>query len=157
MARIFKQFGHGYGTTTVNIVAQIDGNTVYSGGISTADSPVPGSWAPGPDPNVECFSWTEPTNNVTTRSLTIEVTNGMLQLGQTLAQGNLANLAEYTNIYSANIDGQDYGDPLTNVAIDGVLLTRPTDELPGQWNWDISSGSTFTAIINCNIPMSGNV
>ena len=152
MPRIFKQLGHGYGDKPVNILAQIDGNTVFTGAIPTTDIPIP-----NPQPNVQlgldCFQWTESTDNfVGTKSISISVTNGMFQIGETLAQTNLANADQYGFVYqNPPIGNALFSDPLTNVTINGQSVTRPEDpELNGQWGWCIQSGETLTATLNIN-------
>jgi hypothetical protein len=82
------------------------------------------------------------------------VSNGTLQLGQILAQSNVANADQYNVIYHVTIEDVDYGDPLSNVVIGGESMTRPIKPYPGQWHWNIPSGTTLTATINCNIPMA---
>lgn len=151
MSRIFQQLGRGYAANPVSIVAQIDGNTVFSGAVPTSDAPVPLA-----DPTHElgalCFDWTEPSGNfVGNLSFSITATGGRFQLGATLAQSNVANAAEYATVYLTTIDGVFFSDPLTNVIIDGIPQTSPVDpELPGQWGWVIENGSTLTATLRVN-------
>ena len=151
MPRIFKQLGHAYGDSPVSIVAQIDGNTVFSGTVPTTDSAVP-EVEPDVQLGLDCFSWTEPTANFTgTRSLSIAVSGGVFQIGQTLAQANVANADQYGFVYSANVGGVIFSDPLTDVMIGGAAQTQPDDPtLPGQWGWTIPAGSTLTATLNIN-------
>ena len=151
MPRIFKQLGHGYGAEPVAIVAQLDGNTVFSGTVPTADTPVP-----GPDPDVQlgldCFQWTEPVGNfVGTKSLSISVAGGMFQIGETKAQGNLANVDQYIPVYVTTIGNVVFSDPLTNVSINGQSMTRPEEPgRYGQWGWLLQPGDTLTATLNIN-------
>lgn len=160
MSRIFKQMGHGYGAAPVSIVAQIDGNTVYSGTVPTTDEPVPGE-EPGVQLGLDCFQWTEPVANfVGTRSYSISCSGGIFQLGATAAQWNLANAASFGFVYEQM---ENFGagnvlitDPLTDVSINGVPQTRPDDPtvegtLPGQWGWVIPDGGTLTATLNVNV------
>lgn len=151
MPRIFRQLGHGYGAVPVSIVAQIDGNTVFSGTVPTVDVPVP-SAEPGVQLGLPCFDWTEPvTNFVGTKSLSISVTGGEFQIGETLAQANVANADQYGVVYSANIDGVYFSDPLSAVYINGQAVVRPgTPQFAGQWGWTIESGKTLTATLNIN-------
>lgn len=158
MPRIFKQLGQGYGASPVSIVAQIDGNTVFSGTIPTTNAPVPGV-EPSVQLGSDCFSWTEPVDNFTgTRSLSIAVSSGVFQIGQTLAQGNVANADQYSFVYAANVGGVIFSDPLTDVMIGGAAQTQPNDPtLPGQWGWTIPAGSTLTATLNINTIPIGTV
>ena len=155
MPRLFKQLGEGYGSSAVSITAQIDGNTVYSGTVPTINAPVPGV-EPSVQLGVECFSWSEPVANFSgSRSFSISVSGGgSFQLNATLAQSNVANLDAYGLVYTQTVGNVVYSDPLTNVMIDGVPYTRPTDpSLTGQNGWNISSGSVLTATLNINTTM----
>lgn len=158
MPRIFKQLGHGYGLSPVAIVAQIDGNTVFSGTIPTTNAPVPGVES-GVQLGLDCFSWTEPVGNFTgTRSLSIAVSSGVFQIGETLAQDNVANADQYGVVYVANVGGVVFADPLTDVVIGGSAQTRPSDpELSGQWGWTVPAGATLTATLNINTVPAGNI
>jgi len=151
MPRIFKQLGHGYGAEPVSIVAQIDGNTVFSGTVPTADTPIPGP-EPGVQLGLDCFQWTEATGNfVGTQSLSITVTGGSFQIGQTLAQSSLANADQYGSVYHTHTGNVVFTDPLTNVSIDGESRVRPDDPvLTGQWGWLLESGQTLLATLNIN-------
>lgn len=155
MPRIFKQLGQGYGESPVSIVAKIDGNTVFSGTVPTINSAVPGemlSTALG----VDCFSWTDPVADFQgTRNLSIAVSGGFFQTGETMAQISTDDPEHYGWVYTSNIGDVIFSDPLTEVSIDGSVKTRPEDtDLPGQWGWTIPSGSTLTATLNINKVMS---
>lgn len=151
MSRIFKQLGHGYGVEPVSVIAQIDGNTVFSGTVPTTDTPIPGP-EPGVQLGLDCFQWTEPTGNfVGTQSLSITVTGGSFQIGQTLAQMSLANADQYGFVYYIDIGNVSFTDPLTNVSIDGESQVRPEDpSLNGQWGWLLQPGQTLLATLNIN-------
>lgn len=158
MPRIFKQLGQGYGSSTVSITAQIDGNTVFSGSVPTADT-----LPPGVDPSTElgqdCFNWTEPVANFAgARTFSITVSGGdCFQLNQTLAQDNIANANSYGFVFQQTIGNVIYSDPLTNVTIDGIAVDHPDEpSLPGQWGYNIPSGSVLTATLTVNTLM-GNV
>lgn len=152
MSRIFKQLGHGYGAAPVSIVAQIDGNTVFSGTVPTNDVPVPGE-TPNQQLGLPCFDWAEPVANfVGTKSLSISCTDGVFQIGETLAQGNVANVDQYGPIYESTVGNVIYGDPLSQVFINGAAQTYLRDpELPGQWGWTLQPGDTLTATLNINV------
>jgi hypothetical protein len=155
MPRIFKQLGQGYGPSAVSITAQIDGNTVFSGSVPTIDSPVPGV-VPGVTLGNECFNWVEPVANFSgSRSFSVSVSGGgSFQLNDTFAQNDVANANSYGWIYTQNIGNTIYSDPLTNVMIDGIALSRADDpSLTGQNGWNIPFGSVFTATLNVNTQM----
>ena len=153
MSRIFRQLGHGYGAVPVSIVTQIDGNTVFDGAVPTTDVPVPGAY-PDQQLGLPCFDWVEPVLNfVGTKSLSISVTNGVFQIGQTLAQNNVGNTDQYGPVYLANIGNVVFSDPLSQVSINGAAQTRPDDPaLEGQWGWTLQAGDTLTATLNINVP-----
>lgn len=150
MSRIFQQFGHGYEAESANIVAQINGTTVFSGAVPTTNAPLPGPEIENP-PGVLCFEWTEAdTNFVGNLSLSITVIDGTFLMGMTQAQSNVANAAEYGLVYITEEAGNAFGDPLADVIIDGYPQTRPPAPPAGQWGWSVESGSTLTATIQVN-------
>jgi len=152
--RNFKQLGQAYGSTPASITASIDGTVVFSGPISTVNTPVPTR----PDsltlPTI--FTWTNIVAFTGTQSYSIAVTGSPLLLGDTSADHFIANnLAQFNSFNNYVIDGITISDPFTNVAIDGVAMQRGPDNsaLPGQWQWLIPAGSTFTATLNVNAPI----
>jgi len=149
--RNFIQCGQAYGSTTASITATIDGTVIFSGPISTLDTPIPSrpDAATGPLPTI--FTWTNTVAFAGTQSYSVAVTGSPLLLGFTGADHCIANYAaQFNTIYTYEIDGAIVADPLTNVAIDGVVHTRGPDNstLSGQWQWLIPAGSTLTAILN---------
>ena len=151
--RNFIQCGQAYGSTPASITATIDGTVVFSGTISTFDTPVPTL----PDLSVVAiptiFTWTNTVAFAGTQSYSIAVTGSPLLLGLTQADHCVANnAAEFGTIYVYDDDGVSVLDPLTDVAIDGVSYARGPDNeaLSGQWSWQIPAGSTFTATLNVN-------
>ena len=152
--RNFKQCGQAYGSTPASITATIDGVVVFSGPISTLDQPLP--VLPEPAANVALptlFTWTNTLYFSGTQSYSIAVTGSPLLLGSTLADHFIANdVSQFGIFYSYDDDGALVGDPLANVVIDGVALTRGPDNaaLPGQWQWLVPAGSTLTAVMNIN-------
>ena len=161
--RNFKQLGQAYGSTPASITATIDGTVVYSGPVSTIDTPLPNR--PDPEANVTTptiFTWTNTVAFAGTQSYSIAVTGSPLLLGQNGADHCIANnVANFSSFYNYEIDGIFISDSFTNVAIDGVAQQRGPNnsELPGQWQWLIPAGSTFTATLNVNagVEPTGNV
>ena len=149
--RNFKQRGQAYGSTPASITATIDGTVVYSGPISTLDTPLP--IRPGVA-NVSIptiFTWTNNVDFAGTQSYSIAVTGSPLLLAFTGADHCVANnVAQFGTIYTYDNDGVTVADPLTNVAIDGQAIQRGPDNstLSGQWQWLIPAGSTLTATLN---------
>ena len=147
--RNFKQCGQAYGATPVSITATIDGTVVYTGSVPTLNTPVPSLPANVASP--EIFTWTNTTTFSGTQSYSIAVTGSPLLLDFTAADQFSANdAAQFYGFYSCEIGGVTVADPFTNVSIDGVSKTRGPDNqtLPGQWQWLIPAGSTFTATLN---------
>jgi len=151
--RNFIQCGQAYGSVPASITATIDGTVVFSGPISTLDTPVPIQ----PDPSVDVlptiFTWTNTVAFSGTQSYSITVSGSPLLLSFTGADHCVSNnVAEFGTIYVYDADGVTVADPLANVAIDDVAQTRGPDntELSGQWQWLIPAGSTLTATLNVN-------
>lgn len=154
--RTFQQWAQGYGSTPCQVTCQIDGNTVFSGTVTTLDEPLPSL----PDPEFigppVAWSWQDASDFTGTRQFTVSVTGSTLLLAQTFANdpyGNVANLDQFGSFYSHEIDGVVYNDPFTNETIDGVPQSGPfVPENSGQWWWQIPAGSTFSAILNITAP-----
>jgi hypothetical protein len=149
--RNFKQYGQAFGATTASITATIDGTVVFSGPVSTLNTPVPS--LPGDIETSEIFTWTNTVAFAGTQSYSVAVTGSPLLLGSTAADYCVANnISHFDAFYTYEIGGVTVADPFTNVAIDGVSRTRGPDNstLAGQWQWLIPAGSTFTATLNVN-------
>lgn len=152
--RSFQQFAQGYGSEPAQITFQIDGNTVFSGSITTFNQP----WPTLPDPDFTepalGWTWQDSANVSGTKQISIAVSGSPVLLAQTLANnpfGNAANLDQFSSFYSQEIDGITYDDPFSDEAIDGVELSGPFQtNLAGQWWWQIPPGSTFTATMHIN-------
>jgi hypothetical protein len=158
-SRTFKQYGQGYGNTSVTITVKLDSQTVFSGPVETIDQETP--WKAH---GVELCSFVGPDVSFNgTLPLEISVANGDLLLSETLAnysnvyitdaQGNVNTYSsgsdEFAMFYQTTIDGVTYSDPFTDEKIDGVLQDGPPNpEYTGQWGWVIRNGSTFTATLN---------
>ena len=152
--RNFRQYAIGLGSTPAQVVFQIDGNTVFSGSVTTLDQPMPSM--PDPAFTVDNLAWTwqDDVEFAGTKSISISVSNSSLLLAGTSADNPYANVETYGAYYTVEIDGVSYADPLTNEAIDGVSQTGPYDpDLPGEWWWYIPAGSTFTATMHVNAPL----
>lgn len=146
--RTFIQTGQGYGNTTVSITAKIDGITVYTGPVATADTPVPALPQIGTNFGSNIFTWTNSYEFQGTQNMEITVTGGTLLLTDTLANSQFYPTT-FTPPYFQVIDGVTYSDPFTDEKINGVALTGPYDAtLSGQWYWTVPAGSTFTATVN---------
>jgi len=145
--RTFKQQGRGYGATPAVVTARLDGVQVFSGPVSTLNQPIPGGYTPGSNYGVDMYFWEGDFDFEGTRELSITVTNSPLLLTDTLADYTTDNSAVFNCFYYYTVDGITIGDPLSNVKIDNVPMSR-TNNLTGQWCWTIPAGSTLTATIN---------
>ena len=108
--RNFKQRGQAYGSTPASITATIDGTVVYSGPISTLDTPLP--IRPGVA-NVSIptiFTWTNNVDFAGTQSYSIAVIGSQLLLDCTLADHCVANnVAQFDTPYIYETDGVNPG------------------------------------------------
>ena len=151
--RNFIQCGQAYGSTTASITATIDGTVIFSGPISTVNTPVPTRPDASTDTVPTIFTWTNTVAFAGTQSYSIAVTGSPLLLDYTGADHCFANnVSQFSAFYTYEIGGVTVADPLTNVAIDGVAQQRGPDNstLSGQWQYLIPAGSTLTATLNVN-------
>jgi hypothetical protein len=147
--RIFKQYAQGYGSTPCQVLCQIDGDTVFDGPVATVDAPRPSL----PDVEVDidnvAWTWSQNASFDGTRSLSIAVSGSSLVLARTLANNPITGGdEEFGSFYLIEINGVSNFDPLTDVAINGVAVSKPHTDLVGQWWWLIPAESTFTATLH---------
>jgi len=155
--RTFQQHALGFGETPTQVVCQIDGNTVFSGTVTTLDQPMPPLPQPGYDVDNIAWTWEQDALFAGTQSLTITVTGSQLLLAETYANYPLSNVANMANtfgsFYSMQIGNVTITDPLTGVTINAEPMTRPDDpDLTGQWWWHVPAGGTLTATLNVQGP-----
>jgi hypothetical protein len=169
--RTFKQLGQGYGSSNCTVTAKINGATVYSGIVPTANQRVPSAPTGVEDTFPTLFTWTNDVDFEGTQTMEITVTGATLLLGSISANyypmpNSSVGLIEnpgpsweenyvssgpdtYGFIFSEVVDDLIYTNPATNIAIDGVPKTVTRDpSLLGQRYWTISPGSTFTCQLN---------
>jgi hypothetical protein len=147
--RIFQQWALAYGSTPCQVVCQIDGNTVFSGAVTTIDEPFPSL------PDAEyvgppvAWSWQDSADFSGTKQYTVSVTGSDLLLAQTFANNPLTYPTDwFTTFYQQEIDGVIYADPFTEESIDGVAQSGPFQpSQSGQWWWRIPAGSTFSELL----------
>lgn len=157
MARTFRQLGQGYGSNPVTITAFIGGSEVFSGTVPTVNASPPGEVRPEP-PEQVCFTWNQ--DDAWTGTVSFSITNtgsGTFQICQTQALSNVQIADSWTQVFAETVPGPGgnivLGDPFSNVSIDGIAQTKPTNtDAYGQWTWNIGSGSTFAATLNVNLP-----
>jgi hypothetical protein len=151
--RIFRQYALGFGSAPCQVTCQINGNTVFSGTVTTVDEPMTSL------PNAEyvidnvAWSWTNPVEFEGTQDITITVAGSQLVLAQTLANDPAANADVFGAFYNIEIDGVVYSDPFTEQTIDGIAQSGPYNPVTaGQWWWKIPAGATFTATMHVTAP-----
>jgi hypothetical protein len=156
--RTFKQYGQGFGTDPVSIIAKINDVIVFEGDIPTVDESLP----PQPDLNDSfenvLFSWENTVDFAGIANVEITVGGtGTLILTDTVANyitGNIETSTDvYGSFYSYNDDEVVISDPFTNPEINGVDVVRvrdwvPTVPLSGQWWYTVGGESTFTGTLN---------
>jgi streptogramin lyase len=145
--RTVKIFGLAYGSTPAEIAVTLDGVSVYTGTVTTADTPTPSM--PNPDltnTTIEFCSFEIPMDFEGTKSMTCAVTNGTVIFAQVVANycviANTDPVAGTGPEVFVHINGSN--DARSNVAIDGVAQSMNHEELAGTWWFTIPDGSTLT-------------
>ena len=162
--RTLQFCGYAYGNTPVQVIAQINGQTVFSGEVATIDAPMP---TPGADvvaapplfSAVDCDLF--PPRFFGSYPMTISVTTGSGIMIQNINSNYMTvstdpetqgNATGFVNI------GNYVGDPRTNVKIDGVLQEKSDPpagaDNSGVWTWTVPQGSTISYDLNVSV---GNV
>ena len=151
--RTFKQNALGFGSIPAQVVCQIDGQTVFSGSVTTLDQPMPSL------PNSEfmidnvAWTWQDDVEFSGMKSITVSVSGSPLILATTLADNPYSNVESYDAFYTSEIGNVLYTDPMTNETIDGIAQSNyPSPDLPGQWWWRIPAGSIFSATMHVTPP-----
>jgi hypothetical protein len=154
-SRTIKQQGQLYGSGSATVVAKIDGVVVFDGAVDSINQPFPALPTGSPIDSVDLFSWEEDLAFAGTRTLEISVTGATLLLTDTVVNycpiigGTSSGPGGFGWVYLINNDGSVITDPLSNVEINGNLVSVDrTAELTGQWYWKVTSGSTLTATVN---------
>ena len=138
--RTFKFYGRGYNSATpTNITVTLDGKVIYSGEVSTLDTPDTPMW----NQAVALFTAGEvPINFQGSLPLTITVNSGSLMQSEILANySNPQNPDEFTFM------DPNENDPRINPKLDGVDLVIPDPrpvEYEGTWGWGIPESGVFT-------------
>lgn len=144
--RTYTYLGQAYGTTPATVTVIVDGNTVYSGAVTTTDAPIP-AWDQRSTISNEMFSWTDDETFFGAKSISIAVTGSDLLLSSIEAVAETAN-----TVVRLGTDGEIDGDPMVNVTIDGVSQNPDRGDLTGIWCWVIPAGGTLTADFTVSEP-----
>jgi hypothetical protein len=150
--RTFKQHAQAFGAIPTNITVKLDGQEIFSGPLTTENSPLPTL----PDlafaiPNV-AFSWEKDSSFSGTVALEISVEGSPMLIADTLANyrtDSPANADIFEPFYYEQVGENIYSDPFSDEQIDGIPVSRLSDQdLPGQWWWTVMPGSTFTTTVH---------
>jgi len=172
--RTIKFFGYAYGDAPVQLSAQINGQTVFSGAVETVNQTIPSgqidmSAAPvlfslenSPLFPVE-FSGSYPMTvtvetgyGVALNQVRSNYMRGFDKAGNVAIAGNATGFLECFSIENIN----DVGDSRSNVTIDGIAV--PRNYIPdgtgrdgkGEWTWVVNQGSVIGYDLNVSL---GNV
>lgn len=162
--RTVKIFGLAYGSTPAEINVTLDGNTVYTGPVSTLD-PVTGTPSladfktlNNPTPNldyanstVELCSFELPMDFQGSKPMTSTVTNGTVIFAQIRANycaiANTDPIIGHGDSQYFNINGD--ADPRSNATKDGILVpVVHTEAAHGAWFFSVNTGSVLSYDLN---------
>jgi hypothetical protein len=147
--RTFKQLAQGFGDVPAQVVVQIDGNTVFSGAVTTLDQPMPS--LPNSEYTLDNVAWTwqNDAEFSGSQSITVSVSDSPLILATTMANDPYNNVEGYGGFYLHEVGNVSYADPFTDVTIDGVAQPVVNDpDWAGQIWWAIPAGSIFAATMH---------
>jgi len=156
--RTLQFIGLAYGDTPVSVTAEINGTTVFSGEISTVNSPFPLSSEINLSTNPVLFTVNDsplfPTNFSGSYPMTISATGGyglvvgVVTCNYMLPSGNANSFAScYYNAIS------NVGDPRSNVIINGNPI-KSTPPPNGAWYWEATSPGNIVCDLSVDL---GNV
>jgi len=162
--RTVKIFGLAYGETPAEINVILDGNTVYTGSVSTQD-PVTGTPSladfkilnqPTPNPDyanstVELCSFELPVDFQGIKPMTCTVTNGTVIFAQVLANycaiPGTDPIIGYGDSQYLDINGNV--DARSNATRDGILVpVVHTEERHGTWFFSVNTNSVLSYDLN---------
>ena len=149
--RTVKMFGLAYGSSPAEIAVTLDGQSVYTGTVSTVDTPPPAL------PNleianttVEFCSFEIPMEFEGTKPMTCSITNGTVIFADISA--NYSVIANTNPVYGGGADifssTAGTSSVRSNVAIDGIAQTINQEELAGTWWFKVPAGSILTYDLN---------
>jgi hypothetical protein len=142
--RTVKMFGLAYGSTPAEIAVTLDGESIYTGTVTTSDAVLPMTYENLVDTTIELCNFEIPVDFEGTKSMTCSVTNGTVIFAQINTNycliGN--SVGSGPDVYHST---NSTGDARSNVSIDGVIQQVEHDELSaGTWWFKVYSGSTMT-------------
>jgi hypothetical protein len=145
--RTVKMLGLAYGPTPAEIEITFDGNTIYTGTVSTTDSPLPSLPNSELTPTtIEFCQFEIPMEFSGTKPMSCTVNNGTVIFAQIVA--NYCAIANSDPFIGTGPDvylpTDGIVDSRSNVAINGVAQVVNHEELPGTWWFTVPTGSTLT-------------
>ena len=150
--RTVKMFGLAYGSTPAEIAVTLDGVSVYTGTVTTADAITP--FLPNSEianTTVEFCNFEMPMEFEGSKPMTCMVTNGTVLFAQIVA--NYSVIGNTDPVYGFGPDSfkpiNSAGDARSDVSIDGV--TQQIEHIApvtGTWWYKVETGSTLTYNLN---------
>lgn len=151
--RTIQSLGYGFGNTPVNIVAKINGVTVFEGEIATdplANLPTGNPYDQWSSNVVSLYTFTSTVGETASLPTSIEVVNGTLMLaGYSANYSVMPQTIPPTKPVSSGPDTYLilHGEARENVTIDSVVQnyhSSGSDTESGTWWWKVGAGSTIT-------------
>lgn len=159
--RTFQQYGQGFGSEPVGLIAKINGVVVFEGTTTALDEPLPLQPDVADDFHSVLFSWENTVDFAGTAEMEITITGpGTVILTKTVANYTLANNNNpplgpdsFLPFYHYTEEGQTVIDPMSNPQVNGLAIARDRDPetespLTGQWWYTLPTGAVFTATVN---------
>ena len=147
----------GWGSGTAEIIAVLDGTTVFDGEI-TLEEKNDDNESEQTSPSL--FTFDLPLDFLGTKHMVISVKGSPVEFGQIVANyteidiGSVITYStgpdEYTDV--AIDDDNGVRDPRTNVTIDGVKQVADRSIGKGTWHYTVNPGSTFEHDITISVP-----
>ena len=140
----------GINQVPVTVQVTIDGSQIFEGAVPTTEIPGP---IPMPPAGQDAWSWSVDKNFWGTQTMSVTVQNGLMILCHTWINLPLQDPSRTRLHLKSPGDGFFYYDPLTAVAINGVVQNPPRSaEYSGQWMYAISEGDVLTCTVNIAQP-----
>ena len=136
----------GWGIGTAEIIAVVDGETVFSGDVNLVEFSDENS---GHKSAPSLFTFEIPVEFEGIKKMKITVNKAPVRFGQIVANYTEVDWGEvyYTGPYEfddiAPRADSGHRDPRANVLIDGISHTVDRQGLMGTWHWNINPGSVF--------------
>jgi hypothetical protein len=137
----------GWGSETAEILAKLDGITVFSGLVKLEEKTKDNE---GEQTSPVLFGFEVPMEFIGTRHMLISVNGSPVEFGQIVANYTELDMGPITfstgpddYVDVADEDSEGVKDPRTNVAIDGSKQTADRLLGKGTWHYTVNPGSTL--------------